>query len=141
MDGYPTLFTPMRLGPKRARNRIWMTGHSTHLVEDDNFSEGHIDYYRERAKGGVGVITTEALAVHPTTQPYDGARVFAFDPGIVPNYRRLADAVHEYGTLTFAQLWHRGRQTHGVVSRLPVWAPSAVPCALNREMPHAMTIP
>ncbi|MGH3757543.1 FAD-dependent oxidoreductase [Actinophytocola sp.] len=137
---YPTLFSPQRIGSRTARNRVWMTGHSTHLVENDNFSERHIDYYRERAKGGVGVITTEALAVHPTTQPYDGARVVAYDPAIVPNYRRLADALHEYDTLVFAQLWHRGRQTHGLISRRPVWAPSAVPCALNREMPHAMTV-
>ena len=139
-EAYPTLFTPLRIGPKTAKNRIWMTGHSTHLVENDNFSDGHIDYYRERAKGGVGVITTEALVVHPTSQPYDGARVAAYDPGIVPNYRRLSDALHGYDCLVFAQLWHRGRQTHGIVSRLPVWAPSAVPCALNREMPHAMTV-
>jgi 2,4-dienoyl-CoA reductase-like NADH-dependent reductase (Old Yellow Enzyme family)/thioredoxin reductase len=140
LSPYPTLFTPMALGPRTAKNRIWMTGHSTHLVENDNFSAGHIDYYRERARGGVGVITTEALAVHPTTQPYDGARVAAYDPRIIPNYRRLAEALHEYDCLVFAQLWHRGRQTHGIVSRLPVWAPSAVPCALNREMPHAMTV-
>jgi 2,4-dienoyl-CoA reductase-like NADH-dependent reductase (Old Yellow Enzyme family)/thioredoxin reductase len=136
---YPTLFTPMQLGPKTAKNRIWMTGHSTHLVENAKFSEAHINYYRERARGGLGVITTEALAVHPTTQPYEGARVFAFEPEIVPNYQALATALHEYDVLVFAQLWHRGRQTHGVVSRKPVWAPSAVPCALNREMPHAMT--
>jgi 2,4-dienoyl-CoA reductase-like NADH-dependent reductase (Old Yellow Enzyme family) len=129
----------MKLGPKTAKNRIWMTGHSTHLVENAKFSEAHINYYRERAKGGLGVITTEALAVHPTTQPYDGARVFAYEPEVVPNYAALASALHEYGVLVFAQLWHRGRQTHGVVSRMPVWAPSAVPCALNREMPHAMT--
>jgi 2,4-dienoyl-CoA reductase-like NADH-dependent reductase (Old Yellow Enzyme family)/thioredoxin reductase len=129
----------MKLGPKTAKNRIWMTGHSTHLVENAKFSEAHINYYRERAKGGLGVITTEALAVHPTTQPYDGARVFAYEPEIVPNYAALASALHEYDVLVFAQLWHRGRQTHGVVSRMPVWAPSAVPCALNREMPHAMT--
>ena len=37
---------------------------------------------------------------HPTTQPYKG-KAFAFDPRMVPEYQKLADAVHVYGTLYF----------------------------------------
>jgi 2,4-dienoyl-CoA reductase-like NADH-dependent reductase (Old Yellow Enzyme family) len=129
----------MRLGPRVARNRTWMTAHSTHLVKGNNFSDEHIAYYEERAKGGVAVITMEAMAVHPTTQPYEGMRVFAFEESVVDAYRSMKAAVSKHNTLVFAQLWHRGRQTHGVVSRLPVWAPSPVPCSLFREIPHEMT--
>ncbi|GAA2348915.1 FAD-dependent oxidoreductase [Dactylosporangium salmoneum] len=137
-ERYPTLFSPIRIGPKQAKNRVWMTAHSTQLVKDHNFSQEHIDYYAERAKGGVGVITMEAMAVHPTTQPYKG-KVFAFEPAVVPNYRKLAAAVHEHGALLLAQPWHRGRETSGKVNRLPVWAPSSVPCTVYREMPHVLT--
>lgn len=136
---YPTLLSPIRLGPRVARNRTWMTAHSTHLVKGNNFSDEHIAYYEERAKGGVAVITMEAMAVHPTTQPYDGMRVFAFEESVVDAYRSMKAAVSKHNTLVFAQLWHRGRQTHGVVSRLPVWSASAVPCSLFREIPHEMT--
>ncbi|GAA1847888.1 FAD-dependent oxidoreductase [Pseudonocardia ailaonensis] len=136
---YPILTSPLRLGPRTAPNRTWMTGHSTHLVKDNTFSQEHIDYYAERAAGGTAVITMEAMAVHPTTQPYEGMRVYAFEPSVVPAYRQMKAALEPYGTLVFAQLWHRGRQTHGVVSRRPVWAPSAVPCGLFREIPHEMT--
>lgn len=135
---YPVLFSPHRLGPKEAMNRVWMTAHSTQLVKDHNFSDAHIAYYAERAKGGVGVITMEAMAVHPTTQPYEG-KIFAFDARVIPEYRKLADAVQPYGTLLLSQLWHRGRQTDSIVSRQPVWAPSAIPCTVYREMPHEMT--
>lgn len=135
---YPHLFSPQRLGPKEAMNRVWMTAHSTQLVKDHNFSAAHIAYYAERAKGGVGVITMEAMAVHPTTQPYEG-KIFAFDSRVVPEYRKLADAVQPHGTLLLSQLWHRGRQTDSIVSRQPVWAPSAIPCTVYREMPHEMT--
>lgn len=135
---YPHLFTPIDIGPKQAKNRVWMTAHSTQLVKDHNFSQAHIDYYAERAKGGVGVITMEAMAVHPTTQPYEG-KIFAFDRRVIPNYQRLSAAVHEHGTLLLAQPWHRGRETNGVTNRLPVWAPSSVPCTVYREMPHVMT--
>lgn len=136
--GHPTLFSPTRLGPKTARNRIWMTAHATLLVKDHLFTDAHIDYYRARAKGGAAVITMEAMAVHPTTQPYKG-KAFAFDPRMAAQYRRLADAVHEFDTLLLSQPWHRGRQTNSVANGLPVWAPSAIPCGVYREMPHVMT--
>lgn len=135
---YPLLGSPLKLGPRTARNRIWMTAHATLLVKDHLFTEAHIAYYRARAEGGAAVITMEAMAAHPTTQPYKG-KAFAFDPRMVPEYRKLADAVHRHDTLLLAQPWHRGRQTNSVTNGLPVWAPSAVPCAVYREMPHVMT--
>lgn len=135
---YPHLFEPFELGPRTARNRVWMTAHSTQLVKNHNFSDEHVAYYAERAKGGVGVITMEAMAVHPTTQPYEG-KIFAFEKDVVPNYRKIVAAVRPHGAMLMAQLWHRGRQTNSNVSRLPVWAPSAVPCTVYGEMPHEMT--
>jgi len=135
---FTILGSPIKLGPKTAKNRIWMTAHATLLVKDHLFTDAHIAYYAERARGGAAVITMEAMATHPTTQPYKG-KAFAFDPRMVPEYQKLADAVHVYGTLLLSQPWHRGRQTNGVTNGLPVWAPSAVPCAVYREMPHVMT--
>lgn len=134
---YAHLFEPVKIGPKTAKNRLWMTAHSTQLVKDHNFTDRHVAYYAERAAGGVGVITMEAMATHPTTQPYAG-KIHAFDPAVVPNYRKLSAAVHEHGALLLAQPWHRGRETNGVVNRLPVWAPSSIPCTVYREMPHVM---
>ena len=138
MTAYPLLGSPLQLGPKTAKNRIWMTAHATLLVKDHLFTKEHIAYYTTRAKGGAAVITMEAMAAHPTTQPYKG-KAFAFDPRMVPEYRKLADAVHEHGTLLLSQPWHRGRQTNSVTNGLPVWAPSAIPCGVYREMPHVMT--
>ncbi len=135
---YPTLFSPIQLGPKVAKNRIWMTAHGTQMVKDHNFSDAHIDYYVERAKGGAAVITMEAMAIHATTQPYEG-KIFAFDRRIVPNLKRITAAVVDHGCLLLGQLWHRGRQTDSVVSRLPVWAPSPIPGSVYREIPHEMT--
>ena len=135
---FTILGSPIKLGPKKAKNRIWMTAHATLLVKDHLFTDAHIAYYAERARGGAAVITMEAMATHPTTQPYKG-KAFAFDPRMVPEYQKLADAVHVYDTLLLSQPWHRGRQTNGVTNGLPVWAPSAVPCGVYREMPHVMT--
>ena len=135
---YPTLFSPIRLGKHTIRNRVWMAAHATLLVKDHLFTQAHLHYYAERARHGVGVITMEAMAVHPTTQPYKG-KAFAFDPRMVPEYRKIADAVHAHGAKILCQPWHRGRETSSVANGLPVWAPSAIPCSVYREMPHVMT--
>ena len=136
---YPTLFSPLRIGPKVARNRTWMSAHATLLVKDHLFTDAHIAYYEERARHGVAVITMEAMAVHETSLPYRG-KALSFDPRMVPQFRKIADAVHAHGALLLAQPWHRGRETNSVASGVPVWAPSAVPCSVYREMPHVMTI-
>jgi 2,4-dienoyl-CoA reductase-like NADH-dependent reductase (Old Yellow Enzyme family) len=136
---YPTLFSPIRLGPKTARNRSWMSAHATLLVKDHVFTDEHVAYYAERAKHGVAVITMECMAVHETSLPYRG-KALSFDPRMVPQYAKIAEAVHAHGALLLAQPWHRGRETNSVSSGAPVWAPSAVPCAVYREMPHVMTV-
>jgi 2,4-dienoyl-CoA reductase-like NADH-dependent reductase (Old Yellow Enzyme family) len=135
---YPNLLSPLQIGRHTIRNRVWMAAHATLLVKDHLFTDAHVHYYVERARGGVGIITMEAMAVHATTQPYKG-KAFAFDPRMVPQYRKIADAVHAHGAKILAQPWHRGRETNSVASGAPVWAPSAVPCSVYREMPHVMT--
>jgi len=112
---YPTLLSPIRLGRHEIRNRVWMAAHATLLVKDHLFTQAHLDYYAERARNGVGIITMEAMAVHPTTQPYKG-KAFAFDPRMVPEYRKIADAVHAHGTKILCQPWHRGRETSSVTN-------------------------
>ena len=135
---YKNLGQPIKLGSKIAKNRTWMTAHATLLVKDHLFNESHINYYAKRAQGGVAVITMEAMAVHPTTQPYEG-KAFSFDKRIVSEYKKISKEVHKFNTLIFSQPWHRGRQTNSVTNGLPVWAPSSIPCSVYREMPHEMT--
>jgi 2,4-dienoyl-CoA reductase-like NADH-dependent reductase (Old Yellow Enzyme family) len=59
---------------------------------------------------------------------------------MIGEFRKIAAAVHNHGALILAQAWHRGRQTNSVTSRVPVWAPSAIPCSVYREMPKVMEL-
>ena len=47
--------------------------------------------------------------------------------------------MHEHGAVLLAQLNHNGAQSTGRYSRRPVWAPSAVPDPMFREVPLAVT--
>ncbi|MCK4863490.1 MAG: mycofactocin system FadH/OYE family oxidoreductase 2, partial [Dehalococcoidales bacterium] len=89
--------------------------------------------------GGAGLIITEEQSVHPTDHSYEKL-IDAFKPEVVPGYRRICRAVHEYETKIFAQLNHNGGQGDGSYSRLPVIGPSPVPDFMFREVPKEMEI-
>ena len=139
MSEYRYLFSPLKIGSVVVPNRINFAAHLTNLSEDHQISEDHICYYRERASGGCGLITTEELTVHPSDLAYDKL-VDAFDPKVIPGFKRLTTVVHEYDTRIFAQLNHNGMQADGKISRLPVWGPSAGRDPIFRECAKEMEI-
>lgn len=133
------LFSPLRIGRITVPNRISFSAHLTNFAEKGLPSERHTFYYAARARGGTGLIITEEQAVHPTDRSYEKS-VEAFQPEVIPRFKEITRAVHEYETKIFAQLNHNGQQCDGSLSRLPVWAPSPVPDVLFREIPKEMEI-
>jgi len=131
------LFSPLKIGTVEVPNRISFSAHLTNFAENSLPSERYVYYLAARARGGAGLIITEEQSVHPTDKAYEKL-IEAFRPEVVPAYRRLTRAIHQYETKIFAQLNHNGQQSSGVYSRLPVWAPSAVPDVLFRETPKEM---
>jgi mycofactocin system FadH/OYE family oxidoreductase 2 len=136
---YRYLFSPIKIGSVVIPNRINFGAHLTNLSENHQISDNHIYYYRERAWGGCGLITTEELTVHPSDLAYEKL-VDAFDPKVISGFKRLTRAIHEYDTKIFAQLNHNGMQADGKISRLPVWGPSAGKDPIFREICKEMEI-
>ncbi|WP_447002606.1 mycofactocin system FadH/OYE family oxidoreductase 2 [Saccharothrix isguenensis] len=137
MSRYRYLFSPLRIGPVVVPNRIVFAAHLTNQARDGLPGEEHAEYYAARAAGGAGLIITEEHSTHPTDWPYEKL-VHGFRREAVAGYRRITDAVHAHGVPIFAQLNHNGGQASSMYSRLPVWAPSAVPDPLFREVPKAI---
>jgi len=131
------LFSPLRIGNTTVPNRISFSAHLTNLSERNLPSERYMYYLAERAKGGAGLIITEEQSVHPSDHAYEKL-IDAYKPEVVPGYRKICRAVHEYETKIFAQLNHNGAQGDGSYSRLPVLAPSPVPDFMFREVPKEM---
>ncbi len=134
---FPLLFSPLRIGRVEVANRISFSAHLTNLAEHGLPTDRLTHYLAARARGGAGLIITEEQSVHPTDRAYEHL-IEAFLPEVVAEYRKLTRAVHEFDTRIFAQLNHNGQQCSGALSRLPVWAPSAVPDVLYREVPKVM---
>jgi mycofactocin system FadH/OYE family oxidoreductase 2 len=131
------IFEPITLGQVEVRNRIVMTGHGTGMAQSHLPSEQHAAYYAERARGGVGLIGMAFPQIHPSSQNVPG-EVRAYLAEVVPGLQRIADGVHAHGAKIVMQLGHVGRQSSSTWSEHPLWAPSSIPCPLNREMPKEM---
>ncbi|GIW06097.1 MAG: oxidoreductase [Dehalococcoidia bacterium] len=137
--GYPHVFSPFDVGGVQLKNRIFISGHTTNFGENLLPSEKDVAYHAERAKGGVGLIFTGGIRVHPAS--VDRAQcIVAYDDRALPRFRRITDAVHEHGIPIFAQILHTGRQTTNVFLRMPSWAPSPVPWSATGAIPHEMTV-
>ena len=107
-QAYPHLLAPLDLGFTTLRNRVIMGSMHTGL-EDRFFNYGKLaEFYRERAKGGVGLIVTGGIS--PNRQgwllPFGGTMNFIGD---VYNHRRVTRAVHEEGGKILMQILHSGR--------------------------------
>ena len=133
------LFSPLPIGNIIVPNRISFSAHLTNFAEHGLPTQQHVDYLAGRAKGGAGLIITEEQSIHPTDHAYEKL-IDAFKPEVVPGYRRICRAVHEYETKIFAQLNHNGSQGDGSYSRLPILGPSPVPDFMFREVPKEMEI-
>ena len=127
------LFTPMKIGSITLKNRIVFSAHLTNYAQDFMPSERHLFYYRERARGGAGLIITEEQSTHPTDHPYEKL-IHAFHRRVIPHYRRITAAVHAEDVPILAQINHNGGQGSGMFTRLPAWAPSALADPLFREV-------
>ena len=132
MAQFNFLFSPLKIGSTVVANRVSFSAHMTNFGENHRISDRHIYYYRERAKGGAGLIITEELSVHPSDHPYEEL-IFAFDPEVVEGFKKLTSTIHRYDTKIFAQLNHNGTQGDSSLTRSPVWGPSNVVDPLFRE--------
>jgi 2,4-dienoyl-CoA reductase-like NADH-dependent reductase (Old Yellow Enzyme family) len=131
------LLSPVTLGDLKLRNRVFVPGHTTNFGRANEPTERHAAYHAERARGGVGLIITEAVRVHPTSA---GRHISlgSFSNASIPAYAAVADAVHDHGARIFAQIMHAGRQASGDATRTAAWSASPVPWATGAHVPHAM---
>jgi 2,4-dienoyl-CoA reductase (NADPH2) len=121
---YPHLLSPLDLGFTTLKNRVIMGSMHTGL-EDRFYHYGKLAaFYRERARGGVGLIVTGGIS--PNRQgwllPFGGTLNFMGD---VLNHRRVTRAVHEEGGKILLQILHAGRYGYQplVVSASPQKSP------------------
>ncbi|QQK77241.1 FAD-dependent oxidoreductase [Salicibibacter cibarius] len=134
-----TLFSPLKIGNKKAKNRIVSTSHA---VAWDNgtglINDRHVRYHERKAAGGAGIIMTFGSASVYEESAASYGSVSLWNEENEPLLKDLADRVHAHGALIMSQATHMGRRADSSVSGRPIQAPSAVPEGVHREIPHVM---
>lgn len=107
-EKFTELFQPFKIGKVEIKNKVVMSPMLTIGWFDEHsvISDRMIDYYVERAKGGVGAVFTAGNV--PDAHLEDCA--FTISPFQDPEHfvkqaRKLADALHEYDCKLFIQIW------------------------------------
>lgn len=103
---YDILFEPQRIGPVTAKNRFFQVSHCNGMGWTQ--PRGLAELRRVKAEGGWGVICTEEVEIHPTSDcsPFHEGRLWSdLD---IPALALMADAVHEYGSLAGIEIMHHG---------------------------------
>lgn len=101
------LFSPLDIGSVRLRNRIVSTGHGTRLASGRVASDALIAYHEARAKGGAGLIITEAAMIDEEGV-YSESHLVVDTDKVIPSLAQLAKAVHGHGCALFGQVFHLG---------------------------------
>jgi len=138
---YPTVFQPCRIGDITLKNRLAMSQMTmNYATEEGMVTDKLIAYYRERAKGGVGLIFVEGTYFTPEGKGYIRQIGLALRQH-VEGLKRLTDAVHglKNDTKIFLQIHHAGGRASSKITGLQPVAPSAVPPYPGAETPQALT--
>lgn len=121
MNNTSKLFTEYKIGPLSIRNRTIRSAAFESMCPGNKPSKALYDYHVSVAKGGVGMTTVAYAAVTKSGLSFD--RQLWMRPEIVPDLKKLTDAVHNEGAAVSIQLGHCGNMSHkNICGETPVGA-------------------
>jgi len=104
------LFSPFQLGPITLRNRIIRSAAFENMARANAPTKELQDYHVSVAHGGVGMTTVAYCAVDLSGVSFDGQLYVR--PEIIPDMKKMTDAIHKEGAKASIQLGHCGNMTH-----------------------------
>ena len=138
---FPTLFSPVDIGPVQVKNRIFFGPHGTGMAHGGHLSERQLAYYEARIRNDIGLIFTEAHhvgslegIVYPTCS--------AGDDACIPALAQMAELCHRHDVRFFGQVFHEGRAALSLREgrREVTVGPSAVGDERHHNVPREMTV-
>ena len=116
-------FTPCEIGPVTLRNRTIRSAAFENMCIDNKPSQALFDYHTSVAKGGIGMTTIAYASVCRSGISFKGQLWMREE--IVPDLKKLTDAIHVEGAKASIQLGHCGNMTHrSTAGQMPVGASS-----------------
>lgn len=113
---YDMLFSPMKIGNVEIKNRIVMAPMCMGFGQYNGCAtETMMNYYEERAKGGVGLIFTEITRINDITGASSFGQLGMSHDYQIPALKEMADRIHKHNCKVMVELHHPGRQNIGLM--------------------------
>jgi 2-enoate reductase len=130
MMKYPKLYEPAAIGSLNLKNRIVLSPLHTNFTVDNKYTEKYIEYYMERAKGGVGLIISAHVMAEIDVDPYP--ITFGYptldSTSEIKYFAELTEGVHQYGAKIAIELSPgTGRLADEIIEGEPPVGPSEIP--------------
>jgi len=120
-----TLFTPGKIGSLELNNRLVRSATAECMADQEGLPLPILTVlYEELASGGVGMIITGHMYIHPSGKAHAGM-TGVYSDDFIPRLSALAQVVHENGSMVVAQINHGGMQCDPEVTQVAI-APSAI---------------
>lgn len=118
---YDILFEPVKIGPVTSPNRFYQVPHCNGFGY--RMPRGLATMRGLKAEGGWGVVSTEEVEIHHTSDiaPYFEGRIWG-DKDIA-NLALMTEAVHKHGALAAIELVHNGLDSNNLYSRVAPLGP------------------
>lgn len=109
-EKYPHLFSPIRIGNIRLKNRIIAAPTSPSMITTEgHFTPEMTAYLEEKAKGGAAVVTYGESIVHSATGKSHNKQLQLDSFGVKQGMAETARAIHNAGAYANIQLSHGGK--------------------------------
>ncbi len=140
-SNYKHIFEPLTVKTMTVKNRICMMPMGTNYGEQNGeMSFLHIDYYRQRAKGGTGLLIVENANVDYPMGSNGTTQLRIDHDNYMPRLFKFCEEMHKYGTKVSIQINHAGASA--VSSRIGGMQPvssSNIPSKTGGAVPRPLT--
>ncbi|CAG0977527.1 partial dimethylamine/trimethylamine dehydrogenase, partial [Gammaproteobacteria bacterium] len=121
---FDILFQPIPIGPATAPNRFDQVPHCNGFGY--RMPHGHATMRGMKAEGGWGVVCTEEVEVHHSSDlsPYFEGRLWSDDD--LPGHQLMVEAVHRHGALAGIELAYNGLNASNAYSRAVTLGPRSM---------------
>jgi 2,4-dienoyl-CoA reductase-like NADH-dependent reductase (Old Yellow Enzyme family)/thioredoxin reductase len=134
---FSSLFQAGSIGSLHLDNRIIMAAMGNALADNDgNVTEAMLDYYKARARGGVGMVITQFVSV--SRDDIMPGNPVLYNDSFIGSLSRLVKVIHEQGAKACVQIMHPGMLfllLKSTPQNMTIKVPSITPM-MGKERPY-----
>ena len=138
---FRNIFEPFTVKSMTLKNRIVMTPIGTNFAErTGEVSDKLIAYYKQHAKGGIGLITVEGASVASPQGSLSTNQLRIDHDNYIHGLYKLCEAIHEYGSKASILLNHGGADSDGAETNIQPVSASDIPSKAGGDIPRPLAI-